>query len=703
MPPSTLPAHAALLVLMCLSAACEPDHGSDSFAPPESSGVLTGEPASPAAQAAPPFSLQGGSITRSPSGDRLYVANEDVSSLNVLTLPLTDTSPQIDVALPGPPAQVVATAERVFVTVRDPGLLMVFEADGADGLREVGRVALAGDAWGLALSSDSSLAIVSSAWTATVTGVDLTRLSPSWSLQVAREPRAVVMRPDGDSVYVTHLTSPNLTRIDGLRGSSPQAKVLEVMASPLRTKGALTKAATLSYAATFSPARDKLFLPRQALGAMGIETWNGHATVDVLSTATEAPLASPAKSMNVMWTGDFMRSFDMGAGMFEMHDPWITGPAPTQRDRPFAQARAVVYRASTDTLLIADEGDDVLVELDALNVDPSTKPLHRYDVGAYDDETMHTFCGAPSGVTLSPDESLAYVFCRTTRSVSAVALRRHDGNDPKQGPPDARRLLAKDPLPDDAALGRRLWFNASDSVLSDGYACNACHPEGRDDGHVWHEDEEQSDKGAVRQVRLHAYALERTPEAAKGVPRQTPMLAGRVSAAGPYGWKGSSPSLRHRAMIGFTMHRWFAGWGSDAVKTLARGDALVAFARSGLREPPRDPRPLTEQELRGQRLFADPSVGCATCHDPKTEHTNRGVYDLGPLPRDRRKFDPELADHPGFKVPSLKHVGGTAPYYHDGSVPTLELLIDLNGHRMGHTGQLSPQDRAALIAYLRTL
>ena len=56
-----------------------------------------------------------------------------------------------------------------------------------------------------------------------------------------------------------------------------------------------------------------------------------------------------------------------------------------------------------------------------------------------------------------------------------------------------------------------------------------------------------------------------------------------------------------------------------------------------------------------------------------------------------------------FKVPSLLYVGGSAPYFHDGSEPSLASLIDHNGTRMGHTKQLSPADRAALVAFLETL
>lgn len=56
-----------------------------------------------------------------------------------------------------------------------------------------------------------------------------------------------------------------------------------------------------------------------------------------------------------------------------------------------------------------------------------------------------------------------------------------------------------------------------------------------------------------------------------------------------------------------------------------------------------------------------------------------------------------------YKTPSLLFVGGTPPYFHDGSYATLEELIDKNDDRMGKTNHLSAEDKAALVAYLRTL
>lgn len=67
-------------------------------------------------------------------------------------------------------------------------------------------------------------------------------------------------------------------------------------------------------------------------------------------------------------------------------------------------------------------------------------------------------------------------------------------------------------------------------------------------------------------------------------------------------------------------------------------------------------------------------------------------------------------------MPSLRNVALTAPYFHDGSVATLEDVLDVYEHGGRGDGQRSPlksaavvpitmsaEDRAALIAFLRAL
>jgi hypothetical protein len=240
-------------------------------------------------------------------------------------------------------------------------------------------------------------------------------------------------------------------------------------------------------------------------------------------------------------------------------------------------------------------------------------------------------------------------------------------------------------------------------------ACAGCHPEGRDDGHVWQEqpnefDPDNKKPGALTAAPIRNGSIwdgEHGKVLHRGYPRQTPMLAGRVAARGPWGWHGKQQIIEQRIITGFTIHGGGGGWGTPAKKLVQRAEELAAFLRQGLVTPPKEPRRLSAVEERGRELFSAGETRCATCHFPATDYTDRGLVSLGIPP-----VLPTFIDEPKqrlYKTPSLLFVAGTAPYFHDGRFATLEELIEKNRDHMGRTSQLSPDDRAALVAFLRTI
>ena len=194
--------------------------------------------------------------------------------------------------MPGAPAQVLALGDQLLVTIRDPGMLLIFDVAEAE-LREEARVALPDDAWGLSLTRDAKTAIVSSAWTHRVSAVDLPSRALRWSVEVAPEPRGIAIMPDGATAYVTHLRGADITRIDAPTSAAP--KVSLVMLPAARTRAPLGKRlyATLAYAPVLSPDARRLYVPRHAIGAIADAwdgPWWGAATVDVMLTADDTPL-----------------------------------------------------------------------------------------------------------------------------------------------------------------------------------------------------------------------------------------------------------------------------------------------------------------------------------------------------------------------------------------------------------------------------
>jgi cytochrome c peroxidase len=124
-----------------------------------------------------------------------------------------------------------------------------------------------------------------------------------------------------------------------------------------------------------------------------------------------------------------------------------------------------------------------------------------------------------------------------------------------------------------------------------------------------------------------------------------------------------------------------------------------------------DRQALTALEVDGYRRFRE--FGCISCHQGALIGGNMyqkfGV--LGDYFAGRRLTDDDLGryavtkreeDRHVFKVPSLRNVGRTAPYFHDGSAATLDqAVLVMARYQLGR--DLSTADVEALVAFLNTL
>jgi cytochrome c peroxidase len=144
--------------------------------------------------------------------------------------------------------------------------------------------------------------------------------------------------------------------------------------------------------------------------------------------------------------------------------------------------------------------------------------------------------------------------------------------------------------------------------------------------------------------------------------------------------------------------------------------AIACFERTLVSGRSRaDQNRLTAEEERGRTIFLSNRTQCYTCHGGNlyTTHAfaNNGALanytDVG-----RFRVTNNEADRYMFKVPSLRNVGVTAPYMHNGSIATLREVIDrYNRGGMGHPATdasivplgLRDDECAALEAFLRSL
>jgi cytochrome c peroxidase len=115
---------------------------------------------------------------------------------------------------------------------------------------------------------------------------------------------------------------------------------------------------------------------------------------------------------------------------------------------------------------------------------------------------------------------------------------------------------------------------------------------------------------------------------------------------------------------------------------------------------------LSDKEVEGLKLFTN--LGCMVCHTGEflggSMYEKVGTVEPWPNQQDQGRFavTKRDGDRMMFKVPGLRNIAETAPYFHDGSVPTLEGAVSAMGkHQLGL--DLAPDEVSAIAAWLKSL
>jgi len=115
-----------------------------------------------------------------------------------------------------------------------------------------------------------------------------------------------------------------------------------------------------------------------------------------------------------------------------------------------------------------------------------------------------------------------------------------------------------------------------------------------------------------------------------------------------------------------------------------------------------DPNAMTEQQIRGFRLFADVDKGnCAGCHQAPN-FTDNSFHNIGLASFGKPNYHPgrgkqvanKIMDG-AFKTPALRDVVLTAPYFHDGSAMTLRDVVNHYASGGVEKSNLSPMFKKA--------
>jgi cytochrome c peroxidase len=130
-----------------------------------------------------------------------------------------------------------------------------------------------------------------------------------------------------------------------------------------------------------------------------------------------------------------------------------------------------------------------------------------------------------------------------------------------------------------------------------------------------------------------------------------------------------------------------------------------------------DLQALNASEQRGMQLFNSRKTSCTSCHNGKIL-SNGGFFNTGIGPQglagDPGRFavTGREGDRGAFKTPTLLNIAQSAPYMHDGSLPTLEAVVDFYDRGGGPSPTLHPAirplgltaaEKADLVAFLKAL
>jgi len=618
-------------------------------------------------------------------GARQVALVADADEHEILTFDLADAKLLSRTSVPGAPSQLlVGAGGRVYVTLRESSLVQVFdlEADAvscARGehppramLRSVTKVRTSTEPVAMALTPDRKTLLVLSGWGHALEGFAVSTHERSFGVDLPREPRGLVVDARGTTAFVSHASGPGATSVDLLEPRHVAHTIaLEGREGELHERKDLLQFGSFD-SGLFGSSEDLGFGFGAPLAASKRKVGPRHATqgFSLVAISTDGAerilipevLVQPGKlpepdrrkvverptGYGTFADSSGIASFGAATGhiaAIDVETETVVRPSMvlTTNDTPCLLPRAALADPVRQTILVACLGTNEVDEYDARASSPSEALVGRWKVAS-----------GPTGLAI--DTYARLVVWSSFERVLAI-VDRDDVTGVLYGSPTRGREATP------FEVGRKIFHSTDNSgISSDGRTCASCHPDGRDDGLTWI-----------------------TPDG----PRQTPTLAGRLALTAPFGWTGSSETVREHLQQ--TLKR-LGGRGLTDVETYA----LLTYL-SRMKPPPTPQSHDGPKVARGKAIFTSDAAGCSGCHVTKGGHVigDGEGHDVGSIATGDRTAM--------LSTPSLQLVGGTAPYFHDGRYATLRELLRGTDGNMGSTGHLSDTELDALTTYLETL
>lgn len=453
------------------------------------------------------------------SRDVLFLADADDRALVTLDARTLDVLARTPMA--GAPSAVSITADAVFVALRDTSTVVELHAHATElGTYERAQT-VATRAEPVALATNDSELLVLSAQGRSLERFTLASLEPTKATLLAREPRSLLLLPDGTAV-VGHASRGPLSivsadgAVDGLDLTEPH----------ICTAAVTDECITISdIEATQHFALGALDDRVVVLGALSTtagsgSSYGGGAGGDDFVTK---PMRESAQA----------RAVNVGIDLVSIADRKIVNVADRRRPGRCSLPRAMVVDRERKEVVIACMGD---------------QHLSRYGLVKVGREWVATnvlqsipLPGAPSALSTETATGEVTAWAHEGRTLTRFA--RTNG---KLATTTTRAIGLEKPLDPTWKRGRELFHTADARISTRGFSCAHCHPDGHDDDVVW-----STPRGSRR-----------------------PMSLVDLPEAGPYGWDSQSPTLERHVKETITIHLAGAGL------TQPEMDALLTFVRS---------------------------------------------------------------------------------------------------------------------------
>ncbi|MCW5833276.1 MAG: c-type cytochrome [Labilithrix sp.] len=561
-----------------------------------------------------------------------YVADEAEARVRVIDV---DAERELSAFAPGgaPSTMLMLPDGRLLVAVRDAARLLVLRGGGSASSPLVvdTRVDVPAEPVGLALSPDDGTLVATSGWGRAVTVLDAQTFTRKAEHVVAREPRSVVVSADGKRAFVSHAVGQSLdvVPLDGGEPKKPLSlagveELMDSVATDMQPRVACQGFALAKTASGRVLAPHVLVFPGEPEVSSGYGGGQGREPEVFHVPVIDEDAASVLGGSRTLRGG-----LDGAAARCALPRAAVTGRAG---------------------LFVTCLGEDSVVLFDSDAINPHDVTLKKWSVPA-----------GPTAIALDEEHDRALVWSQFAHALTTIAIGEAGDGAPRPFALSSLTLVREREDPK-IERGRVLFHATNDARISgDGRACASCHPDGRDDALVW-----SSPKG----------------------PRQTPMLAGRLEGAAPFGWNGDAPDVSLHLVQ--TVKR-LGGNGLEGDDK----EALIAYVRAMRAPPGKAGRAPPDAIERGLAIYQSEEAGCASCHGAGGDMPDGAQHDV----RSRAAADTQAK----FDTPSLRFVGGSAPYFHDGRYPDLRTLLVKSDGKMGRTKHLSPAELSDLEAYLETL